>query len=278
MKTSIISTKTWTKLNILLALAVLAWLLGSCVPAPENMEPAQSPQNANQGSPAKTSGGVAQPDNPNPDPVPGDQTQNPPPGRLNPYPAQAGHTQNLAQDNSIPGLLPGYQAQSSPQDNQNQDLYQENPGQNHPQDNPEQGSSDNAANPQAPDTSGVPSAPSFGLQVSFKLDERITKSLYMGERWVSPPTYDTMQAGDTFSVEARVEGTDANGMPIEILPEWIAAEPDIVVVSPSQGHAVTITVQRPGETSIMVTSQGVSKTLFIKAELLNGLIRVAISQ
>lgn len=114
------------------------------------------------------------------------------------------------------------------------------------------------------------------IQVSFKLDPRITQGLYMGERWVSPATYTGTSAQDT--VEARVQGTDAKGRPVSISPKWIPADPEMVTVSPSQGSQVKITVKRAGESRLQVTSQGVSKELSVKAAVRNNVLQVEIAQ
>ena len=110
----------------------------------------------------------------------------------------------------------------------------------------------------------LPVEPLAGINVSFKLDPRLTQSLYMGERWVSPPTYSGVQEG-YYTLEARVQGRDIKGRPMQISPEWIPADPEMVTVSPSQGNQVQITVKRAGESSLKVVSEEVSKTLSIKA-------------
>lgn len=99
------------------------------------------------------------------------------------------------------------------------------------------------------------------LQVSFKLDPRITRASYMGERWVSPPTYTTTL--DT--VEARVVSVDPKGGPKDINAKWTPSDPEMVTVSPSEGSEVKIAVKRPGETTLRVTSDGLSKELSIRA-------------
>ncbi|MCI0409494.1 MAG: FKBP-type peptidyl-prolyl cis-trans isomerase [Acidobacteria bacterium] len=105
-----------------------------------------------------------------------------------------------------------------------------------------------------------------GITVSFKLDPRLTQGLYMGERWVSPPTYTTTL--DT--VDARAEGVDAKGKRVNIRPQWIPVDPEMVTVTPSEGSEAKITVHRAGESSLQVTYQGVSKELAIKVAAYRG--------
>ncbi len=111
------------------------------------------------------------------------------------------------------------------------------------------------------------------IKVSFKLDPSLTRGLYMGDRWVSPPTYTTSQPGKTSTIEARVEGLDKG-----ISPTWTPSDPGMVKVAPQQGQQVTITVLRSGQSNLTVASQGVSKTLSIKAEYQGDDIQVDISQ
>jgi hypothetical protein len=117
-----------------------------------------------------------------------------------------------------------------------------------------------------------------GITVSFKLDHRVTKGLYMGERWASPPTHTRVQEGKTCTVEARAKGIGAKGKPVKIRPKWIPADPKMVTVSPGEGSDVKITVQRDGQSKLMVVSPGVSKELSIKAAYQDNAIRVEISQ
>jgi len=117
------------------------------------------------------------------------------------------------------------------------------------------------------------------IKVSFKLDPRLTRAQYMGDRWVSKPTFtSTVQAGPELTVEVRAQGFDAKGGPVPIDPQWIPADPDMVAVAPGQGRQVAIIVKRAGETRLKMVSGEVSQDLSIKgAERGNG-IQVEISQ
>jgi FKBP-type peptidyl-prolyl cis-trans isomerase len=115
-----------------------------------------------------------------------------------------------------------------------------------------------------------------GINVSFKLDPRITKGLYMGERWVPPP-YTQGGDGNQVTVEARAVGIDGSGKSVNANATWITANPKVATVTPREGRDVTITVQRPGETSVRVTSNGVARELTIKAEKKGSALQVVIS-
>jgi hypothetical protein len=117
------------------------------------------------------------------------------------------------------------------------------------------------------------------LAVSFKLDPRLTRSLYMGDRWVSPPTYMGAQEGNAFTVEARVHGLN-NGERMSISPQWLPSDPEMVAVSPGRGSEVTISVRRAGESTVNIAGPGFSKALAIKAIRTNDgkVLQVEISQ
>lgn len=104
------------------------------------------------------------------------------------------------------------------------------------------------------------SGPPTDVAVSFKLDPRLTRSLYMGDRWFSPATFTTTQDVDRINVEVRAVGRDARGQDARIDPEWIATDPKMVTVSPARGNQVTITVHRPGETRLRVVQPLVQST------------------
>jgi hypothetical protein len=114
------------------------------------------------------------------------------------------------------------------------------------------------------------------VDVSFKLDRRLTSGLHMGDRWVSPRTYTSTGERGRVGVEARarVVGGGA-GRPIA-RTAWTASEPDMVEVSPGEGDEVRITVWRPGESRLTVTAGAASGTLTVRAAEVRGALRVDI--
>lgn len=128
----------------------------------------------------------------------------------------------------------------------------------------------------------VPRAVSAGtstITVSFKLDSRLTQSLYMGDRWVSPPTYQhAAQVGESATLEAMVQLADGRGRALAARPTWKAVDPEMVTVTPSQGDHVKITVRRPGQTHLRLAQGDVSKELTLKAVRQNGVWRVDVAQ
>jgi FKBP-type peptidyl-prolyl cis-trans isomerase len=116
------------------------------------------------------------------------------------------------------------------------------------------------------------------LEVSFKLDPRLTRSLYLGDRWVSPPTFSAPAQGKSATVMASVRGVDASGKRVGIDARWKAADPGMVQVSRLSAGDVNITVTRPGASTVAVAFGGITKELGVKASRQGDALAVVITQ
>lgn len=116
------------------------------------------------------------------------------------------------------------------------------------------------------------------IKVIFKLDSRLTRGMYLGDRWVSPPTFTQVGEGQDVTVDAIAQGFDAKGKAVKINPEWTSEDPEMVTVTPGQGDEVKITVQRAGQSTLKVVSSGISADLLIKATGQGNTLLVEISQ
>lgn len=117
------------------------------------------------------------------------------------------------------------------------------------------------------------------IKISFKLDPRLTRGVYMGERWVSPPEYIRVQErGKELKVEARAFGVDTRGRQSLISPEWKSANDSVIRVTPADGQSVEIVVLREGVSKVRVIFGDESKELDIKAVRHLGALRVDITQ
>lgn len=121
-------------------------------------------------------------------------------------------------------------------------------------------------------------SPLRSIQVAFKLDNRLTQGLYMGERWVSPPTYNHAGTATSVTVDARATGVDTRGAGKAIAATWVSADPERVTVTPAQGNVVAITVHGAGESSVKVMAGGRTRELTIKARHVSGVLQVEITQ
>ena len=123
----------------------------------------------------------------------------------------------------------------------------------------------------------APAAPATStLNVSFKLDARLSGPTYGGERWVSGATYIGAAAQD--AVEARVSAVDATGRSVKVSPSWTPSDPEMLAISPARGERVKITVRRIGESTVTVTFGGASRKLTVRAVERNGNKQVSITQ
>jgi hypothetical protein len=139
----------------------------------------------------------------------------------------------------------------------------------------------NDGEPQAPDPAGDPQGPgaaaTSGLVVSFMLDPRLTTSVYMGERWVTPETFTLVHEGEVVPVHARAHLADRNGRS-DVSASWTSADHDMLAVSLQEAHQVEITVRHTGQTTLTVTHGESSRTLIVMASQNAGVWRVDISQ
>ena len=127
-------------------------------------------------------------------------------------------------------------------------------------------------------TGSAAASPSERMKISFKRDPRISKSLYTGDVWLSLPFSQIGADKTQVTVDARAEGSDSAGRPTKISPTWIAADPEMVAVTPGEGSEVRITALRPGETTVQVTAPGLSQTLALKAAYKGEALVLQISQ
>jgi len=111
------------------------------------------------------------------------------------------------------------------------------------------------------------------IQLTFKRDPRLIDPTRNPQVWVAAP-YEGAAAQD--AVEARAQGVDSRGGLVKISPQWIASDPDMVTVSPSQGDDVMIKVHHAGDSKLKITHQGLSKELQITAQNVNKFIMLQI--
>lgn len=98
----------------------------------------------------------------------------------------------------------------------------------------------------------------------FKLDERITTSVYMGERWVAPETFTVVQQGAEVSIDARARLVAASGTQ-DAVATWTSDMPEMVTVSTNVGHEVRLTIRRTGQSKLSVTSAAGAAELSVTA-------------
>jgi FKBP-type peptidyl-prolyl cis-trans isomerase len=123
-----------------------------------------------------------------------------------------------------------------------------------------------------------PAAAVRTLEVSFKLDPRLTRSLYLGDRWISPRTFTAPAQGKTTSVLASVRGVDASGKRVGVAAQWKPADPGMVEVTKARGGDVNITVKRAGSSTLAIGYAGLTKVLGVEASKQGDALAVVITQ
>ncbi len=118
------------------------------------------------------------------------------------------------------------------------------------------------------------------VKLSFRLDPRITQGLYMGDRWVSPPTYTIVQTGKEATVDVKAYPVDAQQIPMNVGLKWTPSDKKMVAVSQGKGKGqeIKITVRQAGESKLKVASGEFSKEFSIKATYKNEATYVEITQ
>lgn len=103
------------------------------------------------------------------------------------------------------------------------------------------------------------------IAVAFRLDPELTQGMFLGERWVSPPSYLFAQQGMQYVTQARVQYVDDRGERRSLSGDWTTTNPDMVALTPHDTGDVTIVVRRPGESDLMVVTGSGSKRLHVRA-------------
>lgn len=126
-------------------------------------------------------------------------------------------------------------------------------------------------------SAGPAATPEPRLVVTFRLDPAVTRGLYLGDRWVSPPEFRFAQAGDEYVVQAKLQSIDEWGDRSDLSGNWAASDPEMVAITRGQGQ-VTLVVREPGDSRVTVTSGSERKELRIHARKTPDAMDVAIRQ
>lgn len=133
----------------------------------------------------------------------------------------------------------------------------------------------------APDTPATPQQPIARkpqFVVAFLLDPSLTRGIFMGDRWVSPPSYFFAQQGLQYVVQAKAQLIDTRGEHIDVPAEWAPSDPGMVAINRGTTGAVTIVVTRPGDSNLAVSMGNGVKTLHIHANQVADGMQVRITQ
>jgi hypothetical protein len=116
------------------------------------------------------------------------------------------------------------------------------------------------------------------LSVWFKLDPRLTRGLYMGDRWVSPPRFKTPPQGKPAVVAALSEGMDAAGKRFDVAADWVPDDPGMVEIARGAAGEVSIRVKRAGRSTVRISFRDVARELVVEATEKDGTLSVQVAQ
>lgn len=119
-----------------------------------------------------------------------------------------------------------------------------------------------------------------GIEISFRLDPRITRGLYMGERWVSPPTftYANPPPDESLTVIARARGVLGPGKHIDIEPQWISGDGELLRVVPERGREVTLVAVGEGSSNLTVRYGKLARELTVRVVRDADVVRMEVIQ
>ncbi|HEY5920137.1 MAG TPA: hypothetical protein VIV11_00645 [Kofleriaceae bacterium] len=103
------------------------------------------------------------------------------------------------------------------------------------------------------------------IDINFLLARDLTRGVFLGARWVSPPTYTVVARDSDARVQLRARVRDSGRKSMAGLPAWKPLDPSVVSVEPSRGNEVTLRIARPGTTSVTVSCDGVTRVLAVSA-------------
>lgn len=116
------------------------------------------------------------------------------------------------------------------------------------------------------------------MVVTFRLDPAVTRGLYLGDRWVSPPTFHFAQPGTQYVVQAKLQSVDASDNRIDLSGDWSTDDPEMIAIERHDHGAVTIVVRRGGEGRLFVSAGGTRKLLNVRARQTEDAMDVVITQ
>lgn len=116
------------------------------------------------------------------------------------------------------------------------------------------------------------------MVVTFRLDPAVTRGLYLGDRWVSPPTFHFAQPGSQYVFQAKLQSIDAHDDRVDLSGDWSTDDPEMIAIERHDHGAVTIVVRRAGEGRLFVSAGSTRKVLQVQARQTEDAMDVRIAQ
>ena len=114
--------------------------------------------------------------------------------------------------------------------------------------------------------------------ISFRLDPGLTRGMYMGERWVSPPKFSAAGKGQELTIAARSALMGAGGRLAAIRAEWSAGDAGRIFLSSLHEEEVAIRVLCDTDSTVSAAYHGRITVLRVRSRCRDGAITVEISR
>ena len=124
----------------------------------------------------------------------------------------------------------------------------------------------------------VPVQPKQKIRVAFRLDPDVTRGHFLGERWVSPPTFEFAQPGRQYTTHAKLQTVGEDGTKTDVTGDWSTDAPRMIAISHDAVGQVTIVVREAGEGQLVASAAGQRKILKVRATRTDDAMEVAFAQ
>lgn len=93
------------------------------------------------------------------------------------------------------------------------------------------------------------------VAVAFRLDPDLTRGLFLGERWVSPPSFFFAQPGLQYVAQGKAQYVDAFGERVDVDADWATSDSELITLTEHVSGDATIVVRHPGDGEFTVATR-----------------------
>ncbi|MGO4549984.1 hypothetical protein AB4059_02620 [Lysobacter sp. 2RAF19] len=116
------------------------------------------------------------------------------------------------------------------------------------------------------------------MVVAFKIDPDLMRGSFLGDRWVSPPTFEFAQPGREYTTHAKLQEIGEDGTRTDLTGDWSTSAPEMIAISHDPAGQVTIVVRQAGEGQLIAAAGGQRKVLQVRATRTADAMEVAFVQ
>jgi len=124
----------------------------------------------------------------------------------------------------------------------------------------------------------MPAQPKQRMVVAFKIDPDLMRGSFLGDRWVSPPTFEFAQPGREYTTHAKLQEIGEDGTRTDLTGDWSTSAPEMIAISHDAAGQVTIVVREAGQGQLFAAAGGQRKVLQVRATRTADAMEVAFVQ